>query len=380
MLFPTMIPASQLAAFLDKPTVPSIDKLSSGGPMLIEPSLSQRYLRQDRIAALSVPQQAGYFDSILRKAERIEPVMMGTTAIINVTGPIQYKLTLDGWFYGATSTRGIERAYQSCIDDSNVSKIVLLVDSMGGDPVGLPELSRLIYDQRSAKPTIAICDPFAASASLWLACACERFICLQSGWVGAVGTISVLTSYAGAYAKAGIEERVVCSPEFKGEGVPSQRISDEYRDWMQTIVNDMTRQFHSALAKYRGMSVDHVRERFGGGRMLMARQALAAGLLDGTVDNVEAELRRLSGVSTRSGGRTVRQAHEDSRGLQQAKRDFYASMKAENDRIRKWLDETADQYPQESNRTLAELKAEALAQPGPSRDEVLRRLMKNQNN
>lgn len=264
--------------------------VTRGMPWMMSAEHLPRYLRQDRVSMAQQPQQGSYFDEYLKRAEKIEPEMQGDTAIIQICGPIEYKLSLGGWFYGATATRAVEQAFQKCVDDQEVARIVMLLDTPGGDPTGVAECTKRIFEQRESKPIVAIVDPLCASAGLWFACAAGRVSILQSGWIGWLGTINFIQSWSEAYKMSGIEERVICNPPQKGEWVESQPISESYQAWMQGVVDEYTKQFVSTIAKYRGVSTSHVNEKFGQGRGLMAKQAKEAGLVDDLIPSVAGAL------------------------------------------------------------------------------------------
>src|SRR4029078_8302967 len=90
--------------------------------------------------------------------------------------------------------------------------------------------------------------------------------------------------------------------KYKAEGHPFGPLNDEARATMQRRVDECYGRFVRAVARGRGVSEATVRDGYGQGRLLGARDALAAGMVDeiGTLDDVIAE------CATRSGGRPRR--------------------------------------------------------------------------
>lgn len=68
--------------------------------------------------------------------------------------------------------------------------------------------------------------------------------------------------------------------KYKTEGNPDEPLTDEARAEIQARVDNYGRMFEEAVAKYRGVTVAKVRSDFGQGRMLSAKNAVAAGLAD----------------------------------------------------------------------------------------------------
>jgi len=281
----------------------AVSGFNAGVPLLMNPERLGHYYRPDMAAAIQ--NRNGFAQSwesdFLAKFEPITPEMIGDTAVIRISGPIEYRLTWYGLMFGATSTRAVDMAFQKCVDDPDVARIVLHLDTTGGDPIGVAECAKRIFDQRGAKPSVALVDPYCASAGLWFAAACGKVVALQSAWIGWMGTMTVIESYAKMLEMMGVDQRVICAPEKKAEWHPARPISEDYVAWNQEMVDELTSQFVKTIAKYRGVTTQYATENFGQGRGLRATQAKEVGLVDEITTGSHLYL---AGSKRKSGGRS----------------------------------------------------------------------------
>jgi signal peptide peptidase SppA len=159
---------------------------------------------------------------------------------------------------------------------------------------GAPELADKIYKARGTKPIVAVANPLSASGAYWIASAADRVVVTPSGDVGSVGVICEHVDMSQADTKAGAKVTVIRSSgsPYKGEASDSEPLSDEARQNMQARADSIYGKFVADLAKFRGVSVDHVNEHFGKGRVVDAKSAMAAGMVDriGTFQEVAGKM------------------------------------------------------------------------------------------
>lgn len=265
---------------------------------LIAGDLLQRHYRADR-AQIMVSEPASIAEQIARD-EAIPLRIAGGVAIIPIHGVIEYKMSFWGWLFGGTSCQAIQRALQQAIADPEITRVVFDCDSPGGIYHGVPETASAIFAARDKLDLVAIANPEAASGAIWMAAAASRFVVMPSGWAGSIGSYNVLTSWARMYEEAGVDKETIRDPVGKAEGMLHEPISDALREDTQARVSKITAEFVAAMAKFRGVKTSVVKSDFGEGRMLMASDAVSAGLCD-AVSTLEAEVSR---GNKRAGGRT----------------------------------------------------------------------------
>ena len=178
------------------------------------------------------------------------------------------------------------------MDDPNISSILLVVDSPGGQVSGITELAAQIRSVKNRKRVVAHIDPLGASAAYWLAAQASEIAITPSGMAGSIGIISTHTSVAGSLEKAGIETTMLTAGKYKGEGNPFERLTPTARANMQTLIDAAYTSFVRDIAKGRRTTEADVRKGYGEGRVLDAERALAAGLVD-VIEPFEATIARL---------------------------------------------------------------------------------------
>lgn len=218
-------------------------------------------------------------------------LMPGGIAEIQILGPMTKYPTSVQAIIGGTSTLQKRDAVRQAGRDRSVKGIYLKVDSPGGTAAGIGDLSEAISEAAKKKPVHVRIEDKAASAALYAISGATRISANASGWVGSIGTFAVLRDTSAAAEAMGHKYRVVSSGGVKGaiaDGVP---LSEDAVAEMQRIVDTMTEQFVSAVAKGRGLPISRVRE-LADGRMHTAKDAQALGLID-AVETDEAAVRAL---------------------------------------------------------------------------------------
>lgn len=227
---------------------------------------------------------------------------VGATAVIPVHGVITPRADLMTEMSGGTSVDRLRRSFLDAVDDKAVSAIVLDVSSPGGMTDMIPELAADIRAARGSKPIVAVANTKAGSAAYWLASQADEVVVTPSGAVGSIGVFAAHDDLSGAMEKAGIKTTLISAGKHKTDGNPYEPLSDEARAAFQERVDEMHAMFTSDVAQGRRVPVESVRSGFGEGRMLMAAQAVKAGLADrvGTLQSVVAEIEQPRGNATAS--------------------------------------------------------------------------------
>ncbi len=205
----------------------------------------------------------------------------GSIAILPLYGVIDQKVSSMQQISGGTAVDDFMGAFRSALADDDVSGILLDVDSPGGSVSGVPEAAAEILAARGKKPIVAIANTTIASAAYWIASAADQMYSMPSGQVGSVGVISVHEDISAANEQAGYKATYITYGQFKGEGNSDTPLSEDAKAYRQGQVNTMGDMFTRSVAKARGVSVDAVRNDFGQGRMLLAKDALKMKMIDG---------------------------------------------------------------------------------------------------
>lgn len=224
----------------------------------------------------------------------------GVVAVIPVYGLIVPRANLLMRTSGGTSAELLGRDFQAAIADGDVTGIVLDVDSPGGAVAGIDEVASIIRDARGTKPIVAIANHEAGSAAYYIAAQADELVVTPSGSVGSIGCVFLHEDDSHANELAGQQYTLITAGKFKAEASSFAPLTDEARASIQADVDTYYSMFVRAVAKGRGVSVDDVRGGYGQGRMVLAKAALDAGMVDriDTLDNTIARVAR-GGVASR---------------------------------------------------------------------------------
>lgn len=203
--------------------------------------------------------------------------------------PVYGVLSARGPEWWGSTAEGIQQRFRAALADPAVGSIVFDHDSPGGNVQGIPELAAEIRAARGRKPMVAVANPLSASASYFLAAQADQVLAMPSADVGSIGVYTMHEDISKFLEQIGssIEFVVASDSPRKVDGHPFGPLTDEARADLQGRVDEFMGMFVSALAKGRGVSAEDVRRNFGQGRVVGAREAVAAKMADamGTLDD-----------------------------------------------------------------------------------------------
>lgn len=225
---------------------------------------------------------------------REDMVMAGSVAIIPVYGVITPRADLFTNVSGGTSVQRLRSTFLDAIDDKAVSAIALDINSPGGLTDMIPEFAAEMRSARGKKPVVAVANTKATSAAYWLGAQADEFVASPSSMVGSIGVFAAHDDMSQLQEKIGVKTTLVSAGKHKTEGNPYEPLSEEARAAIQARVDEMYGTFTTDVAKGRRVPVSAVRDGYGEGRTLTAKQALSAGMVDrlATLDQVVSELAR----------------------------------------------------------------------------------------
>jgi len=238
-------------------------------------------------------------------------VTSGGVGVLPVFGVLSQRMNLLHAMSGGTSTEQLTSEFRAFRDDPKVKAILLAVDSPGGSTYGIEELATEIREGRRVKPVHGVASSLAASAGYWLLAQCDKAYVTPGGDVGSIGVYAAHEDMSDALQKAGVKVTLVSSSRYKTEGNPFGPLTEEAHAAMKARVDAADDRFVSAVALGRGVSETTVRTRYGEGRVLHAKDALAAGMVDG-IATLDAHLERLDASVPRATSSGLRASSEPS--------------------------------------------------------------------
>jgi len=212
-------------------------------------------------------------------------VKPGTTpgsniAVVGVRGLLYSGTpTFLDWFFGdrlryCTLLETLKAAQR----DSKIERTRLAVDSPGGDVVELWDFLSEVASLGKVKPIETYVVGACASAAYAIACITERIVGAPTSMAGSIGVRAEFIDRRGLDKQLGIERIVIANTQspLKGKGVTDP----EGRAAIQAQADEVGQWFIDHVAAHRGVTVDWVTSRMGGGISLPATAAREAKLID----------------------------------------------------------------------------------------------------
>lgn len=204
------------------------------------------------------------------------------TAILPVEGVLSKRISLLHDVSGGTSTEKMSHQFEDALQDPEVQRIVLHVDSPGGAVDGTKAFADQVFQARGQKPIVAFVDGLAASAAYWIASAADKvFIKDVTAMVGSIGVVATHVDQSQADAKEGVVVTEITAGEFKRADSQHAPLSDKGHQMILDRVNALYSIFIADVARNRGVSTDTVRSDMADGRVFIGQDAVDRGLVDG---------------------------------------------------------------------------------------------------
>lgn len=253
------------------------------------------------VVLLTAEMSADAISDSIQAARGGAGVMAGAIAVIPLSGVIDQKIGSMSSISGGTTVDGFMKQFRQCLNDPGVAGIVFDVNSPGGSVFGVPEAAAEILAARGTKPIIAVADPEIASAAYYMACAADEMVCMPSGQVGSLGVFGVHDDYSAQNEMVGYKPTYISFGAYKTELNPDTPLDPDAQAYQQTQIDAIGNDFYKFVAKARGVPVDDVRANFGQGRMLLAKNALAAKMID-RIDTLDATITRVARMARSGAG------------------------------------------------------------------------------
>ena len=248
-------------------------------------------------------------------------------AHINVIGPLEPKadpcaimFDIDMTTYSDIITAAIQAQ-----NNPNVSgEVIFHVDTPGGNIIGLEKTANIIKDM--IKPTRAIIHGDCFSAGLFLASQCNIFE--SEGETQMTGSLGVKTTMIDRTEQD--RQNGITRHEIVSENAPNKVLdpaSEADRLKLKAFITKIESVFINFVASGRNTTPEFVRENFGKGAMLIARDALAVGMIDG----IQTELNGdsiLSRKKNTNSAENLKTGESDMGEITMSEEDFQAKIDA----------------------------------------------------
>lgn len=246
---------------------------------------------------------------IVTEAQRVDAAASGgngsipVVAVLNIVGAIsQHSRQVQAVSGpGGSSAEAISNAFRAALADPNVKGIVLNVDSPGGSVFGIESLADEIFRARGQKPIVAQVNSQMASAAYWIGSQADEIVMTPGAQAGSIGAYTVHQDESAKLEKEGVKVTYVAAGKHKVDGNRAEPLSADAEDRLRSMVNVYYDQFVSAVARGRGVKASDVRNGYGEGGMVHARNAIKENLAD-RIDTLDNTIKRVASGRARAGG------------------------------------------------------------------------------
>ncbi len=198
-------------------------------------------------------------------------------------------------FTDSISSRDIAKQLDELKKDDSVKAILLDINSPGGSPVASEEISKAIDDVKKIKPVYALINDIGASGAFWISVSSDKIYASSMSTVGSIGVTSAGLSFENFIKNYNITYRKLTAGEYKDIGSIYRKQTEEEKEILQNMLNDIHSKFIEHIANERNLSYDYVKQ-YATGEIFLGDKAKEIGFIDeiGYYPDVIQELKNIT--------------------------------------------------------------------------------------
>lgn len=165
--------------------------------------------------------------------------------------------------------------------DKKIKAIVLRVNSPGGSALASDVIAREVELARKAKPVMVSIGNVAASGGYYISCMADSIFAQPNSITGSIGVFALISNITELYNnKLGLGYETVTTGKFSDMGRPDRPLTDDQRQLLQGMINQIYSDFLTVVGAGRHMDTAKVAE-LAQGHVYTAIDAKGLGLIDG---------------------------------------------------------------------------------------------------
>jgi len=141
------------------------------------------------------------------------------------------------------------------------------------------EIYAAIKRLKNNKKVVASLGSIAASGGYMIACAADKIVANPGTLTGSISVIMYFANTEDLFKKIGLKSSVIKSGKYKDIGSPTREMTEDEKQLLQALVDDIYNQFVAVIAHDRNIPQEKVLP-FADGRVFSGRQAQVLRLVD----------------------------------------------------------------------------------------------------
>lgn len=181
---------------------------------------------------------------------------------------------------GAPGSEDLAAIIEELDKREDIGALLFVMNTPGGSAVA----SREVYDAVKSlkKPKVAYFREISASGGYYISTAMDYIISDPNAITGSIGVVATFTDMSGLLEKVGINATSMTSGPYKDIGSPTRRMTEEERQIINALIQEVFVDFKGVVLEGRGSKLDKEKfEEILDGRIVSGRQAKEIGLIDG---------------------------------------------------------------------------------------------------
>lgn len=199
----------------------------------------------------------------------------GSVAVISMTGPV---MKYDNC--GDPGSKTYENLLRNAYSNPNISGVVLVIDSPGGEVSGTQSLASVIKERN--KPVVTLAEDLMASAAYWFGSSAD-YVMAKNGTtrVGSIGTMSSFEDMRPFWESQGVKfHEIYADASVDKNAAFTEARAGNYDRYKKEVLNPLNEEFLSDIKSNRTGKIDTKKENVLTGKTYLAKEALTNGLID----------------------------------------------------------------------------------------------------
>lgn len=212
------------------------------------------------------------------EAEAVAPIV-GEIAILPMYGTFMKGVSpaMEKYF-GLVNTDRIKAEINNLRLDESVKGVILDIDSAGGSATGIMETAEAVARLADTKKVYSVTEGMMASAAYWIGSQADMVFATKSAKVGSIGVYLPVVDSSAAYESKGVKVELIKNKEatYKGAGFEGTKLSDEQKEYMQEMVQQIFSDFKQGVLSSR----PNIGEEAMRGQVYLGKKAKEEALID----------------------------------------------------------------------------------------------------